>query len=154
MVPILDHFFHRIFEMEMENIPFVNSFDNVLNRCCSLYRFHPKPVTYLYQSLYYYPRLRIGLSVHKNDLRFYCVKWVAFSRWLPSLYCRMRNSDKMTIEKTHRTLGGCFFKWGSVLYFFLKTGNRYRPYSCCIVIYEKIVLGSSFFHFRSHPVTP
>ena len=50
-------------------------------------------------------------------------------------------------------LGGYFFKWGSVLYFFLETGNSNRPNSFCIVIYEKFVLGSSFFHFRSHPVT-
>jgi len=50
-------------------------------------------------------------------------------------------------------LGGYFFKWRTVLYFFLKTGKRYRPNSFCIVIYEKFVLGSSFSHFRSHPVT-
>ena len=50
-------------------------------------------------------------------------------------------------------LGGYFFKWRTVLYFFLKTGKRYRSNSFCIVICGKFVLGSSFFNFRSYPVT-
>ena len=32
------------------------------------------------------------------------VKWGVFSRWLSSLYCPKRNSDLMTIGKTHPTL--------------------------------------------------
>ena len=50
-------------------------------------------------------------------------------------------------------LGCYFFKWRSVLYFFLKTGNRHRPNSFCVVIYEEFVLGSSFSNFRSWQMT-
>ena len=32
------------------------------------------------------------------------IKWGASSRWLSSLYCRMRNLGEMTIRKTHPTL--------------------------------------------------
>ena len=60
MIPVLDNYFHRLFEieMEMEISALYDTFNNVLTRCCSLYRFHPMPITYLYQSLYYFPRLR------------------------------------------------------------------------------------------------
>ena len=50
-------------------------------------------------------------------------------------------------------LGGHFFKRWTVLYFFLKTGKRYRPNSFCIVIYAKFVLGWTFFRTRSCPMT-
>ena len=46
-------------------------------------------------------------------------------------------------------LGGYFFEWRTVLYFFHETGKRYRHNSFCIVIYGKFVLGSAFFNFRS-----
>ena len=39
------------------------------------------------------------------------------------------------------------------MYFFLKTGKRYRPNSFFIVIYGKFVLGWTFFSFRSCPMT-
>ena len=39
------------------------------------------------------------------------------------------------------------------MYFFLKTGKRYRPNSFCIVIYVKFVLGWTFFRTRSCPMT-
>ena len=39
------------------------------------------------------------------------------------------------------------------MYFFLKTGKRYRPNSFFIVIYGKFVLGWTFFNFRSWSMT-
>ena len=39
------------------------------------------------------------------------------------------------------------------MYFFLKTGKRYRPNSFCIVIYAKFVWGWTFFRIRSCPMT-
>ena len=36
------------------------------------------------------------------------LKWGAASRWSSSLYCPMRNSDEMTIGKTHPTLSQCW----------------------------------------------
>ena len=38
-------------------------------------------------------------------------------------------------------LGGYFFKWRTVLYFFLKTGRSYRINSFCIVIFREFVWG-------------
>ena len=54
-----------------------------------------------------------------RNLKFHpgLIKWDASSRWSPSLYFLMRNSDQMTIVKTHPTLitknmSSCtFFSW-------------------------------------------
>ena len=46
-----------------------------------------------------------------------------------------------------------FFKWRTILYFFLETGKRYRPNSFFIVIYSKFVWGWTFFRIRSCPMT-
>ena len=45
------------------------------------------------------------------------------------------------------------FKWRTVLYFFVKFGKRYWPNSFCIVIHKEFLLSSSFFNFRSWPMT-
>jgi len=53
------------------------------------------------------------------------------------MHCTMYYDVLLNQEKTlNQNLGGYFFKWRTVLYFFLKTGKRYRPNSFCIVIYE------------------
>ena len=40
----------------------------------------------------------------KNKMVWTTLKVGSYSRWPSSLYCLMRNSDKMTIETTHPTL--------------------------------------------------
>ena len=47
---------------------------NALNQCCKLYRFHPKPITYIYQTLYYYPNLRNGLLTLSKTNKLLCVE--------------------------------------------------------------------------------
>ena len=46
------------------------------------------------------------------------VKWTASSQWSSFLYCLMRNSDKMTIEKTYLTLTSSFKLPSSVFWGF------------------------------------
>ena len=60
-LPILDQYFHRVFEMEIDQSggpAVIDSFNAVLAHCSILYKFHPKPITYLYQTLYNYSLLR------------------------------------------------------------------------------------------------
>ena len=54
------------------------------------------------------------------------MKWGASSRWSVSLYCSMRNSDEITIGKTHPTLIYClYFKMNilGIIYRDLKLDN-------------------------------
>ena len=49
------------------------------------------------------------------------------------------NSESLYVRSV--PLGGYFFKWRTVLYFFLETGKRYQPNSFFIVIYRRFVRG-------------
>ena len=60
--------------------------------------------------------------VHKTGL----VKWGASSRWLLSLYFPLRNSDQMTIRKTHSTLLSQTLAW--LEFKALVTGSDWFPY--------------------------
>ena len=40
----------------------------------------------------------------RNGIKYHVIKWGASFRWSSSLYYPMRNSDEMTIRKTHFTL--------------------------------------------------
>ena len=61
----------------------------------------------VYVGTLYYTVLFIDITfeTRKPSLpRIFFLKWDASSRWSLSLYCPMRNSDEMTIAKTHPTL--------------------------------------------------
>ena len=66
-----------------------------------------------------------------------------------SIYYDYKNGTYYRAEFAYLSFRWIFFKWRTVLYFFLKTGKRYRPNSFFIVICGKFVLGSSFINFRS-----
>jgi mediator of RNA polymerase II transcription subunit 23 len=64
-LPILDQYFHRVFEMEIDQSggpAVIDSFNAVLAHCSILYKFHPKPITYLYQTLYNYSLLSAAIK--------------------------------------------------------------------------------------------
>ena len=68
-------------------------------------------------------------------------------------YCWWSHWCSYLSEESQGTLGGYFFKWRTVLYFFLETGKRYRPNSFFIVNYGRFVRGWTFFRIRTCPMT-
>ncbi|KAL3868089.1 hypothetical protein ACJMK2_040926 [Sinanodonta woodiana] len=63
-IPVLDILIHRLIEM-----PSVAKFlDNILDHLGTLYKFHDRPVTYLYNTLHYYDRKLAGKPALKRKL--------------------------------------------------------------------------------------
>jgi len=51
-LPVLDIFIHRCLEMSIDTV--ANSLESVLKTLGLLYKFHDRPITYLYNTLFYY----------------------------------------------------------------------------------------------------
>ena len=56
-----------------------------------------------------------------HNFIFFSLKWGASSRWTPSLYCAMRNSDRMAIKKTAPSIFSLFGHSGSWIPWNFKT---------------------------------
>ena len=89
-IPVFDILVHRYIEIPLVSSMKSKSLEQLMDHFAVLYKFHDRPITYLYNTLHYYEnRIRDRLSLKKKLVSCIIGKCKQISKVNKSLFCKL-----------------------------------------------------------------